>query len=441
MTQDLAISVRDIGKCYRRNKTMTHDSVRDIIQDGVANLLSGGKAKPTKEDFWALSGANFDIKRGENVGIIGLNGAGKSTLLKVLSRIVTPTTGEARIYGRLGALLEVGTGFHAELTGRENTFLYGSILGMTRKEVEAKFDAIIDFSEIGEFIDTPVKRYSSGMYVRLAFAVAAHLDPDILLLDEVLSVGDFAFQRKCMNFARSLEQKGSTILFVSHNMFSIKSMCERVIYLKKGKIVYDGPTDEGLAMYEKDSRLGDVSWFHDDQKNTAMTITDVRIINEAGEETTVFDHGEPMTVKVRYKTFRPVERPDFRVGIDRTDEVHCSTFSTVDDQIDIPLIDGEGEITLKTPPIKLVSDLYSVNIVVRERGHAGRILCAQIGGHFHVRHAVYASNAYGVFHEDATWKLAAPAVETPAQPVTKADNDAAVAPAAPKDIQVAANGR
>jgi lipopolysaccharide transport system ATP-binding protein len=424
---NLAISVRDIGKCYRRNKTMKHDSVRDMIGAGLTGLFQPKKAASRKEDFWALSGANFDIRKGENVGIIGLNGAGKSTLLKVLSRIVTPTTGEARIYGRLGALLEVGTGFHQELTGRENTYLYGSILGMTRKEVEEKFNAIVDFSEIGEFIDTPVKRYSSGMYVRLAFAVAAHLDPDILLLDEVLSVGDFAFQRKCMNFARSLEQKGSTILFVSHNMFSIKSMCERVIYLKKGKVVYDGPTDEGLAMYEKDSRLGDVSWFHDDQKNTAMTITDVRIMNDAGAETTVFDYGEQMTVKVSYKAFRPVERPDFRVGIDRTDEVHCSTFSTVDDNVDIPVVEGEGEITLKTPPIKLVSDLYSANIVVRERGHAGRILCAQIGGHFHVRHAVFASNAYGVFHEDGQWKLAAGAPKTDAAPVVEIAAQKAVA--------------
>jgi lipopolysaccharide transport system ATP-binding protein len=235
--------------------------------------------------------------------------------------------------------------------------------------------------------------------------VAAHLDPDILLLDEVLSVGDFAFQRKCMNFARSLEQKGSTILFVSHNMFSIKTMCERVIYLKKGKIVYDGPTDDGLRMYENDSRLGDVSWFHDDQKNSAITITDVRLLNDEGEETSVYDHGERMTVKVRYKAFRPVERPDFRVGLDRTDEIHACTYSSIDDRIDIPSVNGEGEITLKTPPLKLVSDLYSCNIVVRERGH-GRILCAQIGGHFHVRHPVYSTTAYGVFHEDAQWKLA-----------------------------------
>lgn len=405
--QELAISVQGLGKRYKRMTKTRSDSLRDALVEGVRSVFKPGH-KNASRTFWALEDATFDVRRGENVGIIGLNGAGKSTLLKLLSRITTPTKGTARINGRLGALLEVGTGFHQELTGRENTYLYGSILGMTRKEVEEKFDAIIDFAEIGDFIDTPVKRYSSGMHVRLAFSVAAHLDPDILLLDEVLAVGDFAFQRKCMNFARSLEKKGATILFVSHNMFSIKTMCERVIYLKKGRVVYDGPTDAGLAMYEKDCRLGDVSWFHDDDKNSAMTITEVKIENEKGEATTVFDYGERMVVKFKYKTFRPVERPAFRIGIDRTDEVHCCTFSSVDDGLDITSVNGEGWVEAKTAPLNLVSDLYSANIMVRERGHAGRILCAQIGGHFHMRHPVYASTAYGVFHQDAEWKVPAP---------------------------------
>jgi lipopolysaccharide transport system ATP-binding protein len=407
MTQDIAISVRNLGKRYPRRTGIKHDSMRDLIQATFATVLgSFGKGPKPKEHFWALSGANFDIKKGENVGIIGLNGAGKSTLLKVLSRIVTPSTGEARVYGRLGALLEVGTGFHEELTGRENTFLYGSILGMTHKEVEEKFDAIVDFAEIGDSIDVPVKRYSSGMYVRLAFAVAAHLDPDILMLDEVLSVGDITFQRKCMNFARALEQRGSTILFVSHNMFAIKTMCERVIYLRAGEVIYDGPTDAGLALYEKDSRLGDVAWFQDEDRNSAITITDVAVLREDGSATTVFDYGERMTVRIKYKAFRPVERPDFRVGLDRADEVHCCTYSSIDDGADIPVVRGEGMVELKTPPLKLVSDLYSVNVIVRERGH-GRTLCAQIGGHVHVRHPEFASSGYGVFHEDANWSIGA----------------------------------
>lgn len=403
-TENLAISVKGLGKRYRRLTKRPNDSIRDLVTESVGALFKGGK-KSEAHTFWALSDATFDIKRGENVGIIGLNGAGKSTLLKLLSRITTPTTGEAQINGRLGALLEVGTGFHQELTGRENTFLYGSILGMSRKEVEAKFDAIVDFAEIGEFIDTPVKRYSSGMYVRLAFAVAAHLDPDILLLDEVLAVGDFAFQRKCMNFAHALEKKGSTILFVSHNMFSIKTMCERVIYLRKGRVVYDGPTDEGLRIYENDAKLKASTWWDGNPETAGITVNDVRLFNERGAESNVFEHGEKMRVRISYTANRDIPYPDFRVGIDRSDEVHCSSFSTVSDGIEIPKLEkGDGVIELKMPPIRLVSDLYSMNIVVREKT-AGEIVAAQIGGHFHVRHPVFASNAFGVYHEAGQWVL------------------------------------
>mgnify|MGYP002623348820 FL=1 len=406
---ELAITARGLGKRYRRLTRQRHDSVRDIIGASVAGMFASNKvreAKREREMFWALKDADFDIERGENVGIIGLNGAGKSTLLKILSRITTPTTGTAQINGRLGALLEVGTGFHHELTGRENVYLYGSILGMTRQEVAAKYDAIVDFSEIEEFIDTPVKRYSSGMYVRLAFAVAAHLDPDILLLDEVLAVGDFAFQRKCMNFARELERKGATILFVSHNMFSIKTMCQRVIYLKKGQIVFDGPTNEGLKLYEDDSRLEDVVWFRDGAE-APIKFTDVVLANERGTPVSVFDFGEPMTVKLRYKVDGRLERPDIRVGFERHDDVACATFSTSSDGVDIPYLEGEGEIELRTPPIKLVSDLYTANIVVRDA--RATIVAAQIGGHFHVRHPAFTNPAYGVYHEPGEWRLSAAA--------------------------------
>ena len=406
MSDDYAIRAEGLGKRYKRLiKSQQHDSLRDVIGASVKDMFAS-KAEREKriarDSFWALSEANFEIKRGENVGIIGLNGAGKSTLLKILSRITTPTTGTVNIKGRLGALLEVGTGFHHELTGRENVFLYGSILGMTRKEVEEKYDAIVEFSEIPEFMDTPVKRYSSGMYVRLAFAVAAHLDPDILLLDEVLAVGDFAFQRKCMTFARRLEQKGATILFVSHNMHSIKTMCQRVIYLKKGQIVFDGPTSEGLKRYEEDSRLADAPWFKD-AADAPIKFTEVKLLNERGEETGVFDYGERMIVRMRYQTNRRLEKPDFRVGFDRNDDIACTTYSTLSDKIDIPFVDGEGEIELKTPPIKLVSDVYTANIVVRD-AHASMV-AAQIGGHFHVRHPILSAQAYGVYHEAGDWRI------------------------------------
>jgi len=414
MDKDIAISVRGLGKRYVRTAGRKHDSLRDMLGDKFTLLATLGLKRRQKEYFWALTDASFEIRKGENVGIIGLNGAGKSTLLKVLSRIVTPTAGEAHINGRLGALLEVGTGFHQELTGRENTFLYGAILGMSRTEVEAKFDAIVDFAEIREFIDTPVKRYSSGMYVRLAFAVAAHLDPDILLLDEVLAVGDAAFQRKCMTFARSLEKKGSTILFVSHNMYSIKTMCQRVIYLKKGKVVFDGPTAEGLKLYEDDSRMKDAHWFWSDDDERPIRFTSGTIESSAGVDSGVIAHGDRLAIRLRYSTTRRIMVPDVRVSIDRQDDTHCLTFSSKQDGTDIPWIDGEGEIVIQTPPLKLTSDFYVANVAVREKG-VGKLLAAQIIAHFHVSDPDLGSLSYGVFNEPGAWR------HTPVMPANDAD--------------------
>lgn len=402
---DFAIRAQGLSKKYRLGAASNqNDSLRDALVSGLKQLTGRGQARQNGE-FWALNNVSFEIARGENVGIIGLNGAGKSTLLKVLSQIVTPTQGSAEIRGRLGALLEVGTGFHPELTGRENIFLYGSILGMSRDEVAAKLDQIVAFSEISDFIDTPVKRYSSGMYVRLAFAVAAHLEPDILLLDEVLAVGDFAFQKKCMDFARSLERRGSTILFVSHNMFTIKSFCPRVIYLRKGEVVYDGPTDEGLRMYEADSRLALSPWFRsEDGSAPPITITDISQTDMHGTEKTVFDYGERMKVRIRYEAREPVKTPDFRIGIDRSDEVHCCSFSTEADGIPISQVVGEGVIELVTPPLKLVADTYTTTITIRV---AGRSIVSQLGVPFHMRHEVFQSSVFGVFHEAGSWQVEA----------------------------------
>jgi len=396
---DLAIKAEGLSKKYKLGALGSqHDSLRDALRSVFAR-------RDTKKagEFWALKNASFEVRRGENVGIIGLNGAGKSTLLKILSQIVTPTLGTAQITGRLGALLEVGTGFHRELTGRENVFLYGSILGMNREEVAEKFDAIVEFSEIGKFIDTPVKRYSSGMYVRLAFSVAAHLDPDILLLDEVLAVGDFSFQKKCMDFAKRLQQRGSTIIVVSHNMASIKTMCSRVIYLRKGEIVFDGPTEEGMGLYEADGRLSEGSWFKGEEE-PPLVFTDMKVFNERGQETAVFDHGERMTVRMRYKTRRPVDYPSFGVSINKIDDVHCTCFTSADDKLVIDRLDGEGVIELVTPPIKLIAEHYFFSLTMRERGH-GDLAVGQMGSTFHVRHPIFLSYpAYGIFREPGEWR-------------------------------------
>lgn len=269
---DLAIRVENLGKRYRiGHLQQRHDTLRDALAGAFkrpALSFSKGSSVPTpsRSDFptfqrsngndliWALKDVSFEVKRGEVVGIIGRNGAGKSTLLKILSRITEPTEGWADIYGRVGTLLEVGTGFHPELTGRENIYLSGAILGMKRKEIERKFDEIVAFAEIEQFIDTPVKRFSSGMYIRLAFAVAAHLEPEILMVDEVLAVGDAAFQKKCLGKMGDVAKEGRTVLFVSHNMAAIKSLCERGIVLNQGRVVTLGPIGNAIYSYQDQLR-------------------------------------------------------------------------------------------------------------------------------------------------------------------------------------------
>src|SRR5208337_219554 len=247
-SNDLAVSVRGLSKSY----VIAHNSnqptnFREVIVDRIRHPLGNGRQH--QETFWALKDIDFDIRLGESVGIIGRNGAGKSTLLKLLSRITYPTAGAIDLYGQMASLLEVGTGFHAELTGRENIFLNGSILGMRRGEIDRKFDEIVEFSGVEQFLDTPVKRYSSGMYVRLAFAVAAHLEPDILVVDEVLSVGDAAFQKKCLGKMGSFAQGGRTVLFVSHNMEAIRSLCQRAVWLTEGRLHRDGEANEIVEAY------------------------------------------------------------------------------------------------------------------------------------------------------------------------------------------------
>jgi lipopolysaccharide transport system ATP-binding protein len=250
----IAISMRGLGKRYRLGSYLPTGTLRGLIGDRLnRRARSADRPRGPRQYLWALKDLTLDIPTGSVIGIVGRNGVGKSTLLKILSRITDPTEGTAELYGKVASLLEVGTGFHGELTGRENVYLNGAISGMTRAEVDRHFDEIVAFSELEEFLDTPVKRYSSGMYVRLGFAVAAHLDPDVLLVDEVLAVGDLSFQRRCLNRMNDVAQAGRTVIFVSHQMTAIRRLCSRTVWLEAGRIKEFGPTGDVVARYESES--------------------------------------------------------------------------------------------------------------------------------------------------------------------------------------------
>jgi lipopolysaccharide transport system ATP-binding protein len=310
-----AVHVENLGKQYR--VVVTHSgrqSVREALAAAATaplrRLLGGGTTR--RETIWALRDLNFDVQRGEAVGIIGRNGAGKSTLLRILSRITRPTTGRALLRGRLTSLLEVGTGFHPDLSGRENIFLNGAVLGMSRAQIKSKFDAIVAFAEIEKFLDEPVKHYSSGMYVRLAFAVAAHLEADILILDEVLSVGDTAFQQKCQTRMEQILQQGCTLLLVTHNLHAIATLCSRALYLDQGVLRRDGPPQDVISDYLKQTTqrrddAGERHWTDDAPGNETIRLRAVRILS--GERMTgPVNVQSPVGIEIEYENFRPDAR-------------------------------------------------------------------------------------------------------------------------------------
>jgi lipopolysaccharide transport system ATP-binding protein len=314
---DVVIRAEDLGKRYligHETERERYVALRDVIARAARNLVksAGDMARGRQlvagneiEEFWALKDVNFEIRRGEVVGIIGRNGAGKSTLLKILSRITEPTTGRVEILGRVASLLEVGTGFHPELTGRENIFLNGAILGMSRAEIKRKFDEIVDFAEVEKFLDTPVKRYSSGMYVRLAFAVAAHLEPEILIVDEVLAVGDAEFQKKCLGKMKDVAGGGRTVLFVSHNMAAVRALCERAIQLSRGRVIRDAETEVVASEYisELTSRSAQFDVRGRRFEPVEVAIASARIMQSGGERLAVTS-GEPFAVEVDVHSMR-----------------------------------------------------------------------------------------------------------------------------------------
>jgi lipopolysaccharide transport system ATP-binding protein len=331
----LVLRVEGLGKSYVIGEREPYKALRDVLTDvatapvRIVKHASRRKAEPANR-IWALSDVSFDVRRGEVLGLIGRNGAGKSTLLKVLSRITEPTVGQVTLHGRVGSLLEVGTGFHPELTGRENIYLNGTILGMRRAEIVRRFDEIVEFAGVSRFLDTPVKRYSSGMQVRLAFAVAAHLEPEILLVDEVLAVGDAEFQAKCLGKMRDVTQEGRTIVFVSHNLAAVRSLCSRALLLEQGQLTFDGPVDQAVDNYlaraggslesavvegdALDARLVKSKVYAD---SALFRCTRIVVADEAGTPSVSFRSDEDAAITIEFTVERTV--PSLRLLVTLTD--------------------------------------------------------------------------------------------------------------------------
>ena len=333
---NIAIRVDHLGKRYRLRHEASRPPYRTLREDLLDLPQRAWRAwrsshRTTTEEFWALRDVSFEVKTGEVLGIIGRNGAGKSTLLKMLSRIVDPTTGAADIFGRVGSLLEVGTGFHPELTGRENIFLSGALLGMRRAEVRRRFDEIVAFAEVEKFIDTPCKHYSSGMFLRLGFAVAAHLDAEILVVDEVLAVGDAQFQKKCLSKMEAVTNlQGRTVLFVSHNLAAIKQLCSRALYLQEGKLVAQGSTDEVMQRYAAGLGGAQTELVRQLAPQTACGIESVRINGVWTADQSGFAYGHPMQIEIGVHAVRPLRTLQVAVRVSSVEGVPVFTTSNFD---------------------------------------------------------------------------------------------------------------
>jgi len=399
-----------------------HTTLRDFIAASFGKAFGRGKvagpAELKQKEFWAVKDLSFSLKRGESMGIIGPNGSGKSTTLKLLSGILRPERGTYSVKGRLSALIEVGAGFHPDLTGRENVFLNGSILGMTRKEVQSKFADIVDFAGVGEFIDTPVKRYSSGMAVRLGFAVAAFIEPDVLLVDEVLAVGDTEFRNRCHNRMTQMLNKGVTMILVSHNLEEVRNLCDRTMMLFKGEKLVEGPTQKVVEEYHarvvemiKIDQAKDAARDGVTKTNDAVEITRVEFIDKTGLITDTHLTGEPMTIRVHYNSTRRVERPQVGIDVDWAAEDQLATcFDTRQDGTTLGSIAiGRGHVDCKIGPLLMVPNVYSVNVRFVD-ADSETILGQSLRNRFILNEQVVVNGFFGLPHE---WEQSTEAETTP----------------------------
>ncbi|MDH3443897.1 MAG: ABC transporter ATP-binding protein, partial [Deltaproteobacteria bacterium] len=369
MSNDVTISVDKVGKkfCRSLKRTMVY-GVRDVARDIFG--IPTASTILRRDEFWALKDVSFEVKRGECLGLLGANGAGKSTLLKLLNGVILPDEGTISTHGRVGALLELGAGFHPMLTGRENIHLSGAIRGLTKQEIDDRFDAIVDFADLWDFIDTPVKYYSSGMYVRLGFALAVSVEPEILIIDEALAVGDAAFKRRCMERIDALIKAGKTIILVTHNLQEIERITNRVLLLDRGLTRADGAPEDVIADYGKLLSLQQVrkrggnNRINAMQVGSAIEICEVDLCGDDGGTRGYFRTHEELQVRIRFVAHQPIVNPIFRVQIYRNDGLFCHGMNTERSKINLGEVNGEGIIVLKYPDLRLLQGDYWIRVSV-----------------------------------------------------------------------------
>jgi len=434
---DVPILVENLGKKYvlshqGRGGHKKYVALRDVLTEAAMApfrklrkrrelATDDGRAADSgsnsREEFWALKEVSFEIKRGESVGIIGRNGAGKSTLLKLLSRITEPTTGRIELEGKVASLLEVGTGFHPELTGRENIYLNGAILGMKRAEIKSKFKEIVAFAEVEKFLDTPVKHYSSGMYVRLAFAVAAHLEPDVLIVDEVLAVGDAEFQKKCMGKMQSVsEREGRTVLFVSHNMQAIRQMCRRVIYLKQGKVIYSGDPHSAISAYlgqglDAESHADiDLSDYPRPHPIEGASFQRVRFTDGRGDPASRVRLTDSLGVEVDIKVNKTMRKFDLAMAVIHGEGLRVFSEAYSDQHAPTDLKPGKYTLRFQVPMRFFKMESYFLTLAMNENGthcdHVDGLLMPEIFDEN--PNLQMESNRWGVLRIPVTWDLIKP---------------------------------
>ncbi len=423
---DIAIKVEGLGKKYllrhQQQGRSRYKSLRDVLTNQARSLLrlgrQHGQANGSREEFWALKDVSFEIQQGEAVGIIGRNGAGKSTLLKLLSRITEPTTGRFEVEGRVASLLEVGTGFHPELTGRENIYLNGAILGMSGAEIRKKFDEIVAFAEVEKFLDTPVKRFSSGMYMRLAFAVAAHLEPEILIVDEVLSVGDAEFQKKCLGRMQNVAQdEGRTVLFVSHNLQAIRQLCERVVLLRQGQVAFVGDPHVAINGYlshnaEDHSAMLDLTSFPRARPAEGARLLSLRFLDQQGRLSARIAWPGTLLVEVRFRLDQPAKHLDIPMAVTHAEGLRVFSEAYTDQHGKLDLEPGEYLLRFSVPLRFFKLESYFLTIGLFDDGRHADFLeglpLPEIINEYADSHTE--SQRWGVLRIPVEW--------TPVQPVT-----------------------